>query len=429
MIKNLVFVFLLLASFAISAQRTSSSPYSFFGIGEEFTPNTIEQSAMGGIGVAFSHYKYLNFLNPAAYADLRYTTYSFGILNSNLTLKNGATKQTGNTTSLSYFALAFPIGKKMGASVGLQPLSSIGYSLNNSITDSNGDITRLTSFTGSGGVSRVYLSFGLKLTKEITFGLEASSSFGNVENSVSEQIANVSLASKYNEKLKVRGGSLKLGTQFNKQLKNKTTISAGATVKLGHDLRITGNEYLYSLTFTSDRSEISRDTISQTTITGRYNLPVKTTLGFGLGKFYKWYVGLEYEGQAAIGTSGFLSTSNAAFRYGDSNRFSLGGFYIPKINSISSYFDRITYRAGLRFEKTGLLINGSGSNANFTEVDDFGMSFGLGIPLKQLSTLNMGFEFGKRGTTSNNLIQENYFNFRLGLSLTDINWFQKRKID
>ena len=45
-----------------------------------------------------------------------------------------------------------------------------------------------------------------------------------------------------------------------------------------------------------------------------------------------------------------------------------------------------------------------------------------------MSTLNMGFEFGKRGTIENNLVQENYFKFRLSLSLTD-NWFIKMKID
>ncbi len=101
---------------------------------------------------------------------------------------------------------------------------------------------------------------------------------------------------------------------------------------------------------------------------------------------------------------------------------------MPKINSISSYWDRVTYRAGIRFEKTGLLVKGSVNNTNFTEVNDFGMSFGLGLPLKRMSNVNMGFEFGKRGTIENNLIQENYFNFRLSLSLTDL-WFVKRKID
>ncbi len=105
---------------------------------------------------------------------------------------------------------------------------------------------------------------------------------------------------------------------------------------------------------------------------------------------------------------------------------------MPKINSISSYWDRVTYRGGLRFEKIGLAVDGSGTGANFTSIDDFGMSFGLGLPLKQLSTVNLGFEYGKRGTTSNNLIEENYFNVRLSLSLTASGaqgWFRKRKID
>ena len=109
MIKNILLVFLLITSLATSAQRTNSSPYSCFGIGEEFNPVTAEQNAMGGIGVAFSHYKYLNFANPAAYADLRYTTYSFGVLNNKLTIDNGSESQSTNSTSLSYFALAFPL--------------------------------------------------------------------------------------------------------------------------------------------------------------------------------------------------------------------------------------------------------------------------------------------------------------------------------
>jgi hypothetical protein len=40
----------------------------------------------------------------------------------------------------------------------------------------------------------------------------------------------------------------------------------------------------------------------------------------------------------------------------------------------------------------------------------------------------MGFEFGKRGTTDNNLIEEDYFKFRLSLSLSE-KWFVKRRID
>ena len=157
-------------------------------------------------------------------------------------------------------------------------------------------------------------------------------------------------------------------------------------------------------------------------------MPIKSILGVGVGKLDKWYAGVEYENQDAFSTTGLLANTNSAYRYGKSNRISLGGFYLPKINSISSYWNRVTYRAGLRLENTGLLVDGSGNNSNFTEIKDFGISFGLGLPLKRLSTVNAGFEFGKRGTRTNNLIQENYFNFRLSLSLSD-SWFIKRRID
>ncbi|TXD58779.1 hypothetical protein ES044_11325 [Polaribacter sp. IC066] len=429
MIRNIVVIILLFTSVTFTAQRTSSSPYSYFGIGDQFNSATVEQSAMGGIGVAFSHYKYLNFTNPAAYADLRYTTYAFGVLNNDLTIKSVNTEQSSITTSLSYVALAFPIGDKAGFSFGMQPISTVGYSLSNALLEDDGSTSQISLFEGSGGVNRFYGSFGIRVLKNISLGIEADFSFGNIENSIINQRGAVALATKYEEITQVRGGSVKLGVQYQKNLKNELVLNAGATVKLGNDLDVTGNDYLYSLTFSGVGTEFPRDTISASEIDGRFNMPLKSTFGAGIGKVDKWYAGLEYENQEAITTTGLLASTNGAYRYGKSNRIALGGFYLPKINSISSYWQRVTYRAGVRMQDTGLLVDGGGNGANFTEIKDFGISFGLGLPLKRLSTVNMGFEFGKRGTIENNLIEENYFNFRLSLSLTDTNWFIKRKID
>jgi hypothetical protein len=435
MIRKILVAFLLITSTNLIAQRTSSSPYSFFGIGEEFSARTVEQNSMGGIGVAFSHYKYLNFTNPAAYSDLRFTTYAFGMTHSELTIKDALEEQTGASTALNYVALAIPIGKKAGFSLGLQPISSVGYSLSNTLLD-DGEPSDITLFSGDGGVSRIYGSFGIKITKDFSLGVEADFNFGNVENSIANQKLNVSLATKYKEESQIRGGSVSIGAQYKKELKNKLILTAGAVYKLGNDLKVTGTSHTYSLTFSNPGAEIIRDTLANAngqkifSINGKYRLPTKATLGIGLGKFDKWYAGVEYEAQDAIEVSGVINNTNNVYQYGNSNRFSLGGFVIPKINSISSYWNRVTYRAGLRIEKTGLLIDGTGLGGNFTPIDDFGISFGLGLPLgNRYSSLNMGFEYGQKGTTSNNLLQENYFNFRLSLSLTDINWFIKRKID
>ena len=431
MIRKVLIVFLLITSTSLLAQRTSSSPYSFFGIGEQYSPRTVENATMGGIGVAFNHYKYLNFTNPAANAFLRETTYSLSVLNNDLTLKTADTEQSSISTSLNYIALGFPVGKKAGFSVGLQPSSSVGYSLSNNEFDGNNDLSSITLYSGEGGVNRIYGSFGMKVSTQFAVGIEVDYSFGTIENSITNQRANISLGTKYKEESIIRGGAITLGSQYQKKLKNNLYLNAGATLKLGNDLTTTGNEYLYSLTF-SGSNDIPRDTISSSAISGKYKIPLKSILGVGLGKYNKWHIGLEYQAQDALQSEGFINNTNSSFRYEKSNRISLGGFYLPKINSISSYFDRVTYRAGVRFEKVGLAIDGSGAGTNFTSIDDFGMSFGVGLPLKQLSTVNLGFEYGQRGTTANNLIQENYFNFRLSLSLTASGaqgWFRKRKID
>lgn len=429
MIKKIFIVLLFITSTTLLAQRTNSSPYSFFGIGERYSPRTVEQNSMGGIGVAYNHYKYLNFTNPAANAFLRQTTYSIGVLNTNLNVKTEDVTQNSVATSLNYLALGFPIGQRAGFSFGLQPISSVGYSLtNNTFNNTTGDLEAITTFNGEGGVNRIYGSFGIKLTKELALGIEVDFKFGKTENSITNQRDDVPLATRYKEVYNLRGSAITFGTQYQKNLKDNVHIDAGATVTLGNDLSVSGNEFLYSLTLGATGTEIPRDTITNNALDAKYKLPLKSIVGVGVGKYDKWYVGLEYENQEAISTAGFFNNTNNAYRYESSNRFSLGGFYLPKINSISSYWDRITYRAGLRYEKMGLAVDGAGLGTNFTSINDFGMSFGLGLPLKRLSTVNLGFEYGKRGTTENNLIQENYFNFRLSLSLTD-RWFVKRQID
>jgi hypothetical protein len=55
------------------------------------------------------------------------------------------------------------------------------------------------------------------------------------------------------------------------------------------------------------------------------------------------------------------------------------------------------------------------------------MSFGVGLPVGNVfSNANIGFEFGKRGTQKQNLIQENFYTLKISLSLND-RWFEKRK--
>ncbi|GGG96885.1 membrane protein [Polaribacter pacificus] len=428
MSKKILYIFLLFISIKAVGQRTTSSPYSFFGIGQEYRSQTVEQASMGGVGLAFGNTYQLNLMNPAANADLLYSTFSFGAAFNQLSISDATSSQNSQSFSLSYFNLGFPVGNNAGFNFGIQPNTNMGYSLINFELDGTGEATSATRFYGLGGTSRIYGSFGMYVLKGLSLGLEAGYTFGKIENSVLNQRADVFLATNNREVTNITGAGVKLGLMYRKALDNNLILNFGATVKLDQNLSTKGEGHLYSLYLEPDGSESPRDTISSTVINGTIKSPVKTGIGFGLGKNNKWYVGVDYETQAAFDVQGALLGSSSNYKYGNSNRFSIGGFYTPKENSITNYWDRVTYRAGLRVEDTGLLVNGGTTTTDFTAIKDFGISFGLGLPLKGLSNVNVGFEYGQKGTTVNGLLKENYFNFRLSLSLND-KWFQKSKID
>jgi hypothetical protein len=72
----------------------------------------------------------------------------------------------------------------------------------------------------------------------------------------------------------------------------------------------------------------------------------------------------------------------------------------------------------LKYEKTGLVVNGE-------SINDVGLTLGLGLPITGLSNVNIGFELGKRYYIGG-LVQENYANISIGFSLND-KWFVQRK--
>jgi len=283
-----------------------------------------------------------------------------------------------------------------------------------------------TLYNGDGGTNRIFLNFGYKAFKGFSVGLQGNYVFGKIENSIINQQEGASLATKYETRSNVKGYSLDVGFQYKTALNKKVDLNLGASFELSNTIDTEGNEYLYSVSIASFESP--RDTILSVESVGYLKSPVKTSLGVGVGKEYKWFIGADYSFQNALELQGSIFNSYSKIKYDKYSKIAIGGFYIPKFNSISSYWERVTYRAGLKFEKTGLLVDAVGNGIDFTAVDDFGISFGVGLPLsQQLSNINLGFEFGKRGKTTDGLVQENYFNFRLSLSLND-KWFKKIEI-
>jgi hypothetical protein len=145
-------------------------------------------------------------------------------------------------------------------------------------------------------------------------------------------------------------------------------------------------------------------------------LPDKYGFGFTLRSSDQWMVGADYQWQNWSNYKAFDRNDSLQ----NTMQISLGGEFSPSPNLMASYWRRVKYRVGFRYNKTYLDLRD-------TRINEFGISFGLGLPIpRSYSTMNLGFEIGRKGTTASGLIQNNFYRITVGISVWE-RWFVKNK--
>lgn len=421
MIKDIIVIAILFISTLGFSQATNSSPYSLFGIGDQAHLKTVEEIAMGQMGGALNSEYQLSFTNPASYGSLNYTTYVFAGGNKTNFVDDGENKQTSSAAALSYIGLGIPIRGNQGLVMGLQLNTAVGYSLVDQQFYDDGNLKEIDRYYGNGGTNRVFLGYGYKFPFDLSLGVELAYVFGGIDNNVLNRRDNVQLATQHITDSNIKGTSAKIGIHYGPKIKDEIRLKVGVAADLESTLREKGDILLYTIFNVEDGTGFPVDTLSSDSYTSTILSPLKTAISAGIGEDNKWFVGAEYTFQNPLEFTGGIYDEIDFYGYDDFMNISVGGFFTPKINSISNYFERVTYRAGFNYQKTGLVVND-------TEINEYGISFGVSLPIGlKLSNVNLGFELGKRGTTDNNLVEEDFFNFRLSLSLND-KWFRKQKI-
>jgi hypothetical protein len=434
MIKKIGFAIVCLACFGSYAQDGTVSPYSYFGIGELRSATTVENQMMGGIGV-YADSIHVNLQNPAAYADLgvRFgetfglTAYTAGISYKQVDLKSATAEESSSVTNLDYLALAFTLRENLGVGFGIMPLSSVGYNLESAIAGGDDGSNIVNRYSGTGGLNRVYVSVGWGITDNLKVGVTGNFNFGTLESERLQLVEGVQLATFDERESRINGVDLNYALNYTPRFKDKYRLHTSIRINTQANLTSSNTQRIGSVVADEESpalgtrledNEVDLEAVglNETAL----KIPTTATLGLGFGEDNKWFFGGEYSVQD-LGDyeNRFLQFDN--LQYQQASTVAFGGFYVPDYRSFK-YYQRITYRAGLRMENTGMLVNN-------TEIDNFGITFGVGLPLsRSFSNLNLGFEFGKRGTTDADLIEEGYFKINVGLSLND-KWFQKGKVN
>lgn len=418
-------MFLVLLGYQLSAQNLSKSPYSALGIGDMQFGGSAWMHGMGQVNQGISLPTSINNQNPASYGGLLLSTWDVGGVGAIGNVSSKTTSGSFSTASLAYISLGLPISQKLswGVSMGLMPYSAVGYNVTRQVN--NAAFTGTEKIEGRGGLSKFYIGSGIRVFKGLSVGVNASYVYGQISNSNLLSIPTDSIMYNLveNRDKFVGGMMVELGLQYTDTFvykQRKYSYGIGATYSPQTQLAATDNYNVRTLGVgVTSIGSIGKDTVANNNNNeGHIVIPMYLKGGVFFQEVNKWGVGVD------VGYNNWANYAGLGVRDSLKNMtsFSAGGFFIPSAFDAKNYFNRIEYRAGVRYDN-GML------SANGVDVSTLAISIGLGLPLgKSRSKVNLSAEYMMRGSTEQKLVKEEYLRFVIGVSIAD-KWFQRYRYD
>lgn len=428
-INYITAVLILLTTISVKAQVTTQSPYSKYGLGNVRGSLLPQFRAMGGISTGVykpSIYSNINMQNPASYTGITMTTLDMGMSAGFTEVKKNGIGETSFNSTLSHVAMAFPLKSgKSAISLGILPYTELGYEFSSvekyTPTDTN---SYNALYSGEGGLTKAYFGIGQQFGDHFRIGANVEYLFGNLqENRSIELQASPSINNRRQNKNSIGGIGFSYGAQYDIPLTSKSRITLGysgsSPSKINSTKTFVVTQYFRDAVG-EEQSAFDTVLVNENS-SAKLKLPLIHNFGFSIQKDNKWMYGVDYR----MGQWSKLNIDNTNQGLQDSWGFSAGAQITPDITSIGSYFKRVDYRFGFQYDKTYIQLNDQ-------DVKQMAVTFGFGFPLapNRYSFYKMNFttELGRRGKSTNGLIQESYINFHLGFTLND-RWFTRFKFD
>jgi len=440
-----------LFSNSVMAQKGTASPYSVFGLGELNNGQYAYFMGMGNALTANTDSTIVNQNNPASYSYIsRYRPlFQIGVNGKFSTFtEEGQNPSKANQFGLNQFQLGLPIAKRWGGAIGLTPFSSTGYNIvNQNILD--GDTLSQLISEGAGTVSKFHIGasykYKFKNRSSIAGGVNVNYIFGSsnkIESFEYSKFTDYALHSRVENNTRINSFAYDLGLIYEKYLDN-SSFSLG--VKYSPAVNLTAYQDLlafsYSLSYYNnysypgsivDTAQVVSDNEGVIRMPESYNVGVEYRLN-GKGKEYMLKFSADLKHQKWSDYSEEFGTSKVENIFKDRTATSFGIQYSPHVgrnanNNLVSYIGKIHYRIGFNYTLSQLYLNN-------TQLADYGMSFGLGLPIttgNSNTNINLGVNYGSIGTTEQGLIKEDYLGVFVGITISPgfyDRWFLKRKYD
>jgi len=415
--KHLLFILLLMISgFGLWAQNSTSSPYSGFGIGELEMASGGRNAAMGQTGIALRSSLFLNTANPASLTTIEPQSflYDMGIYFKYTRLENSTKSVNVTDGNISWLQMGFPISKKLFGGLTLNPKSSVGYNIFTAKTIDGTSINYPAIYEGTGGLSEAAGLLAWKLSKNISLGAKAGYLWGNVTQTLNQDItvASTTYSLAQEDNIHYSGGYFNLGTQISIPVNAKSSFVLGGIAGISSRLNSST-----STTITKTYSSTSEVISSDVKTSNSMKLPLD--IGFGVSYLYgsKWVATIDLKQcnwkNATIDFNSDKLTTNNSFR---------GGLEFSPKEDKRTFRQTAKYRLGYRYETGYLKLYNN-------QIHEQAISFGVGIPIrKDKSFANFSVELGTRGTTAAHLVKEDFVKLSCSFNLWD-RWFINRQFE
>lgn len=437
---------LLLADAGVSAraQGGTDSPYSAYGFGDLVSTSQVSQALMGGTGVAFTEPFSVVLGNPASYTGLYRPVFEANVAARSTRFSSSAGNVQRKDAGLSGFSIGVPFARgRWGMALGLAPYSDVGYTTTQQRSFDGGDIKY--QYVGSGGLDRAFFGLGRVLHQQradsvgnlgtrMSVGANFDFLFGSIEqtrDAIYPAGAEFSSTRAFST-LVLRAPTADLGLLWQGDLtkrKVKDTdnwrYTVGVNVQLPTVFTARHQEFVNSYALTTNNLETFRDTIGEPVDTrGTVDVPV----GFGVGasvQSERWMFTAEVRARDWSGTKVDVNGYGLPAPLRNAMSYAVGARFKPA--NEGGLFQRTIYRAGARYGNDYLEVQGRG-------LTRAAITGGISIPVNAVqssSYVHIGGEVGRRGTTSDGLIEERYATLWIGITLTPWKgerWFVPPKI-
>ena len=415
--KALISAMFVCGSLAASAQNSTNSPYTRYGLGDLSDQIFTSNAAMGGIGYGLRSNSQINPMNPASYSSVDSLSFMFdmGISLKASNYKEKDFKTNAKNSSFDYLVMQFRLHPRLGMAFGITPFSNVGYEF--SVTDpvkGNEDIAVMNSFLGEGGLQNVFAGFGFKILDNLSVGANIGYFFGKQDYKTVAALSNKGDATIKYDKRRIKSYKLDLGAQYTQKLNKNSSMTLGLAYGLGHELNVTERKGM-QVTDGGVYNEVNEKVFND-----GYSLP--HTIGAGVTYKYKnkLNVGVDY----TLQKWSKAKYDNKEGMYNDRTRIAFGAEYVP--NAIGrNYVSKMAYRVGAYYTSPYLKTpEGDGPK-------EYGVTAGFGFPLhlfQRKTMLSITGQYAKLKPSAEHLLKEDRFVVKLGITFNEL-WFMKWRVN